>query len=62
METRRSVWESYTSFTAEQVRDMALNNYNNLLTSGRWSTNYTKDAKILALVGVSQNVADYYKK
>ena len=62
METRRNAWQEYKNFTKEQVRDMALNNYNNLLTSGRWSTNYTKDAKILALVGVSQNVADYYKK
>ena len=62
METRRNAWQEYKNFTEEQVRDMALNKYNNLLTSGRWSTNYTKDAKILALVGKSQKIADYYKK
>ena len=58
METRRSVWENYTNFTAEQVMDMDLNKYNNLLTSWRCSTNYTRDSKILALVGVSQKIAD----
>ena len=32
---------------------MALNNYNNLLTSGRWSNKDTKDEYILALVVVA---------
>ena len=37
---------------------MNLNNYNNLLTSGRWSNKYTNDAHILALVGVVQKLVD----
>ena len=36
---------------------MALNKYKNILTSGRWHTKDTKDAQILALVGVAQNLA-----
>ena len=36
---------------------MDLKKYNNLLTSGRWSTNDTNDDKILALLGVAQNIA-----
>ena len=41
-----------------QVSSMALNNYNNLLTSGIWSINNIKDAQILSLVGVAQNLED----
>ena len=37
---------------------MSLNKYNNLLDSGRWSNKDTKDAQILALVGVDQNISD----
>ena len=62
METRRSEWQEDKDFTEDQVRDMDLNHYNNLLTSKRWSTKETKDAQILALVGVAQNLADDYKK
>ena len=66
MDTRRSEWEEDKYFTADQVRDMSLKNYNNLLTSGRWSTKDPKDSNILALVGVAQNLADdtkiYYEK
>ena len=57
METRRSVWY-YKDFTAEQVRSMGLKKYNNLPTSGRWSTKDPKDAQVLALVGVTQKIAD----
>ena len=41
---------------------MDLNNYNHLLTSGRWSNKYPKDAQILDLVGGSQKIADDSKK
>ena len=41
---------------------MDLKNYNNLLTSGKWSTKYPKDAHILALVGLAQKLADDSKK
>ena len=58
METRRSEWEEEKDYTAEQFRSMALNNYNNLLTSGRWSTKDPKYACILSLVEVVQNLAD----
>ena len=44
------------------VRAMALKNYNNLLTSGMWSNKYPKDSHIMALVGVSQKLADNPKK
>ena len=40
------------------MMNMALNKYNNLLTSGRWSTKDPKDAQILDLVGVAQKFAD----
>ena len=62
METRRSEWQEDKDFTEDQVRSMDLNNYNNLLTSERWYTKDTKDAQILALVGVAQNLADESKK
>ena len=42
--------------------NMALNKYNNLLTSGRWSTKDPKDAQILDLVGVAQKFADKTNK
>ena len=35
---------------------MALKNYNNLQTSGRWYNNDTKDYQILDLVGVAQQI------
>ena len=41
---------------------MELKKYNNILTSGRWSTKYPKDAQILALVGVAQKISYYSKK
>ena len=41
---------------------MYLKNYNNLLTSGRWSTKDPKDSQILALVLVSQKLAYDSKK
>ena len=44
------------------MMNMALKKYNNLLTSGRWSTKNTKDDQILALVGVAQNLSDDSKK
>ena len=37
---------------------MDLYNYNNLLTSGRWSKKYPKDDQILAQLGMAQNLAD----
>ena len=37
---------------------MGLKKYNNLPTSGRWSTKDPKDAQVLALVGVTQKIAD----
>ena len=36
---------------------MALNKYNNLLTSGRWSTKDIKYFQILSLAGVAQKLA-----
>ena len=62
MSIRMSEWEEYKDFTAEQVRDMDLKNYNNLLTSGRWSTKYLKGSQILTLVEVDQNLANDSKK
>ena len=41
---------------------MALKKYNNLLTSGRWSTKDTKDDQILDLVVVAQNLEYESKK
>ena len=41
---------------------MVLNNYKNILTSGRCSTQDPKDAQIVALVVVVQNLADDSKK
>ena len=58
METRRSEWEEYKYFTAEQVRDMSLKNYNNLLISGRCFIKDPKYAQILTLVRVVQKLAD----
>ena len=50
MDTRMREWEEDKEFTSEHVRDMALEKYNKLLTSGRFSTNDTKDYHILAIV------------
>ena len=61
-ETSRSEQDQDKDFKEEQVRDMALKKYNNLLTSGRWSNKDPKDTQILALVGVAQNLADDSKK
>ena len=41
---------------------MALNNYNNLLNSGRCSTKDPKDSHILALVVLAQNISDDFNK
>ena len=41
---------------------MDLKKYKNLLTSGRWFNKDPKDAQILSLVGVDQNIADNSKK
>ena len=62
MNTRRSEWEEDTDFAAEQGRYLSLKKYNNLLISGRWYNKFTKDAQILALFGVSQNLVYYSKK
>ena len=37
---------------------MALNKYNNLLTSGRWFAKDPKYSQILVLVGVAQKLMD----
>ena len=44
------------------MMNMALKKYNNLLTSGRWSTKDPKDAQILDLVGVAQKLSDDLNK
>ena len=44
MKTRRSYWEEYKDFTSKQLRAMALKKYNNLITSGMWSTRDPKGA------------------
>ena len=62
MDTSRSKWGEGKDFASEKVRTMALKNYNNLLTSGKWSTKDPKDAQILDLVGGSQKIADDSKK
>ena len=62
MYIRRSEWEEDKDFTAERMRDMDLKKYNNLLTLERWSNKDPKDDQILALVGVTQKIADEYKK
>ena len=53
MDTRKSEWEKDKELTADQVRATALNKYNKLLTSGRWSNKDPKDDKILVLVGAT---------
>ena len=62
MYTSRSEWEEDKDFTAQKVRDITLKKYKNLITSGRWSTKDPKDAQILALVWVDQNLSDDFKK
>ena len=49
METGRKEWEEYNYFTEDHFMAMALKKYNNLLTSGMWSTKYLKYSKILSL-------------
>ena len=58
MDNRRGEWEEEKYFTLEHVRVIALKNYNNIITTRRWSAKYPKDSQILAIVGVAQNVAD----
>ena len=41
---------------------MGLKKYNNLITSGRWSTKYRKGAQILDLVGVLYKIMAENKK
>ena len=41
---------------------MDLKKYNNLLASGIWSNKDSKDAHIIALVGVAQSIAYESKK
>ena len=62
MDTRRSEWEEEKDFTTEQVMYMALKKYNNLITSGSWSTKDPNDDQILSLVGMSQKISDDSKK
>ena len=62
METRRSEWEEDKEFTSDQVRAIGTNKYNNFLSSGRWSNKDSKDAQILAVVGLDQNLSDESKK
>ena len=58
MDTRSSYWDEYKDFTADQVRSMDLEDYNNLLTYGMWSNKDPKDDQILALVIVVQKLVD----
>ena len=58
MYTMRSEWGRGKYFIADQLIDMALNNYNNIFTSGRWLNKDTKDSHILSLLVVDQNLAD----
>ena len=44
------------------MANMAMKRYNNLLTSGKWSTKYPTDDQILDLVGVDQKFADKTNK
>ena len=62
MESRRSEWKEYKELNSEQVRAMALNNYNNILTSGRWSKKDPKDSQIPALVEVAYKLSNDSKK
>ena len=62
MDTRRSKCGEDTDFKVEQVRDIYLKNYNNILTSGRCSTKDPKYAPIISILGVDQKLADDYKK
>ena len=61
METRSIEWEKDRKFTKYQVRATDLKKYNNLITSGKCSTNYPKDSWILYLVGATQNIMDESK-
>ena len=62
MEYRRIKWEEDKESTSEKVRTMSLNNYNNRITSVRWSNKYPKYSQILYLVGVSQKLSNDPKK
>ena len=62
MDTKMSEWEEDKDVTADQVRAMVLDKYNNILTSERWSNKDPKYAQILALVGVNQNLVENSKK
>ena len=62
IDTIRSDWEEYKKFIAEQLRSIYLKKYNHILTLGRWYTKDTKDAHILYLFGVAQNLMDDSKK
>ena len=58
MDTMRSEWGRGKYFISDQLIAMALDNYNNIFTSGRWLNKDTKDSNILSLLGVDQNLAD----
>ena len=55
-------WEEEKEFTSEQVRAIYMKKLNNLFTSRRCSTKDDKDAQILDIVGVNQNLVDESKK
>ena len=57
IQNKRDEWEDDKNFTAREVRALALKKYNNLTESGRWVTKDPNDAKIVALVGVSEKLA-----
>ena len=62
METIRSEWDKEKYLTSEKMMAVSVKNYNNFLTSGRCYNKDPKDADILALGGVSQNLADKSNK
>ena len=62
MESRRSEWEKDKEFTSEQVRELALNKYENIFTSGRLYNKDPKDAHTISLVGVAQKLPNDSKK
>ena len=61
MYNSRSEWEEDKKLTSEQVSDIDMKNYNNLLNSGRWSNKYPKDYQTLYLEGVAKKIADNSK-
>ena len=62
MDTRRSECEEDKESISFHVRSISPKKCNKLLTVGKWSQKYSKDALILVLVAVAQNLADNYKK